>query len=1412
MDHASIRFPAIGGNVTATRDQTIAARVVVRVLDGAGDAVGAGFLIGPDLVATCAHVVASAQRADPYAPEPAGGDVRIDFPLLRDEDTLPAAEAEVVRWVPIGEDGTGDIAVLRVRGPLPVGARMPPLRRVDQLWDLPFRVLGFPEGMADGVWSTGRFRGEQGTRWFQLQTAAGEQPIIEGFSGAPVWDEDSGAVVGMTVAADASGTTTTAYLIPIDQVLGLDPELLPCPYRGLEPFGEEHAAYFFGRDADVDLLAATVEREPLVAVAGPSGAGKSSLVRAGLLPRLRAAGTEVAELRPVPGRTVGESLVTALAPYAPTDLPLPSDADDRARVRQLAAATTTELVLLVDQFEELAAADPDAAQELLELIGHLVTTDDPEPATPRLRAVLTLRSATLDDVVVPRVAGLLGAGTVLLPPMDRAQLRDAIVAPAERAPGLSFEPGLVDRILDDAAGEPGGLPLVESLLTELWERREGGHLTLRAYDEAGGVAGVVATHAENVMAGFPDPADAPRLKRLFTALSRSDRDGRFVRRPRQWQELAPELRPLVQRLAAGRLLVVERAPTGEQTVQLAHQALIAHWPRLRDWLTEDRDFLSWRDQLDQQRERWEAAGRDDGALLRGTALAVAQDWLPRRESDVSGPDHEYVQRSRARQRREVRRWRVVTAVLAVLALAAGALAAVAVARGNEVNAQLRLANAEILAQAALARAPNDPAAATQLALAAWRLNPENASARTALLHQYMAMSSVEGIVPAVTTEPLLGFDLSDDGRTLLLPEGGGIVAVSGLPLGPVHRQVLPGVSSAILRMALSDDGRWAAMIGSDGEVLLWDLATDTGPQVLSRSARTGPPRPMISIVHNRVVWLDRDDTGAAARLRIWDLPTGRPAAHDGFLLSDPDVAGAVPIPESDLVLVRLGNPEQSPSRTAVRRLTDGTELGMLPQDSAVPDHGDWAAVCEPGTSATDPTAVVLLRPDLGGELRRVPLLGPDCANFDERITRDGRHVAERIGPPGDYDVVRIRDLGDASAYDVTIPPDPTASEDGRVGIGPRIFVLPGPDGTRTVLFPRGTSVLRLRAEPNPFVAIDVTAPRLSLSQDERTLVATDTEQGFFTFDRQTVRPVGRLDSSAVPPPGRGGSTVDGDRLTILAGTPEEGWTLSQYQLPSLALALRVAVPRRPGGPPSAVGAVSTGDRLFTFGDGLLAEWDRTTGAPIGTPIDLATTPAARDWYRTKANFEARPGHPDQVVVWGPDSSLQLWNVARGEQLGALPHIEGRLPYSFVVDHTGTRLVAATQVGVLDVWDLDRQELVGSPIPVPGYQLPLGITTDGRVVTGTAQGEDQLQTFWDMATGAENGTIRFSAAHDADTSMDDGTWMSVSGVGGAAGGPLPYRMALTVQQWFDRLCAVSDRPFTDAERAMLPVGAGTDPPC
>ncbi|MFC4945525.1 trypsin-like peptidase domain-containing protein [Pseudonocardia sp. GCM10023141] len=436
--------------------------------------------------------------------------MRVDIPLVCDADDVPSTlRAAVHGWSPVRDDGTGDVAVLRLERAVPAGARMPPLRRVDELWDHRFRVLGFPDGQRAGVWSTGRIRGEQGTRWFQLQSDPGDQTIEPGFSGSPVWDEESGAVVGMTVAGDINSATTTAYLIPIDQVLGLDPELLPCPYRGLDPFGEEHSAFFFGRDDDIERLAGALAGHQLVAVAGPSGVGKSSLVRAGLVPRLREAGARIVELRPEAGAVPADAVAAALATRRTAPAP------DGGGSVLTDVAPDPGVVLVVDQFEELAAADPTAARELLLQLAAASATDGVQVVvTVRWESLTELTNPATDDPAVRDTVldagSALVAGTVIVGPMGRAQLRDAVVGPAERAPGLSFEPGLVDHILDDAGSEPGQLPLVESLLTELWERRDGGSLTLAAYRGAGGVAGAVAKRAEELLAEFP-PAEHSRL-------------------------------------------------------------------------------------------------------------------------------------------------------------------------------------------------------------------------------------------------------------------------------------------------------------------------------------------------------------------------------------------------------------------------------------------------------------------------------------------------------------------------------------------------------------------------------------------------------------------------------------------------------------------------------------------------------------------------------------------------------------------------------------------------------------------------------------------------------------------------------------------------------------------------------------
>ncbi len=1356
-------------------DHTLATRVVVRVLDDAGEPVGAGMLLGPDLVATCAHVVADATRGDANGPPP-GRPVRVDVPMV-----APGASigARVVRWLPIAADGSGDIAVLQLDRPVPAGARMPPLRRIDQLWGHAFRVLGFPEGLADGVWATGTIRGRQATSWHQLQATLGEQPIVGGFSGSPVWDDASGAVVGMTVATDATGTTTTAYLIPIDQVLGIDPELLPCPYRGLEPFGEEHAAFFFGRDDDIAQVMAVLGRQPLVAVAGPSGAGKSSLVRAGLLPRARSTGAAVVELRPLPGQRLGAA-----------DLP--------------AAPATGTVLVLVDQFEELAAADPDAARELLVLLGERLD-DAPQRAdgTWPLQVVLTARSATLDDVLAPGIAARLGAGTVLVPPMDRTRLRDAIVAPAERAPGLTFEPGLVDRILDDAAAEPGHLPLVESLLAELWVRRTGGILTVEAYQRSGGVAGVVATRAEDVLRGLAVPPEDPGLRSLFVALVGTDRDGRFVRRPLPTADVLPHLRQLADRLVAGRLLVIERPPGGVERLQLAHQALLEHWPRLRSWLAEDRTFVQWRDQAEYQRERWEATGRDDGGLLRGTALAATADWLPRRALEVPAALREYVDRSNHRQRRETRRWRTVTAVLAVLTLAAGALAAVAVVRGNQVTEQLRVANAEVLAQSALGKATSDPVTAVALALEAHRLDPANTAATTAMARLAMATGSVVETIPAVSREPVLALNGSEDGRTILFHGDRGLVVVTRPAEGPAATWQLPDVPQRADRLLVSPDGTRIAVGAADGTVRRWDVTRRSGPDLLPIRAFPGT---LEFGADGRLDWLDTDQGGF--RWMRGDITTGQ-VEPTGLAL--PFGNGSVEVHatrDPAVAVVRETATVGGPVTVTARSIADGTVRATLPPDVHFTGYA-LGISCVAGS----PRSAAVLDTATGAEVRRIGLLG-DCSTdyLSQRITGKGDLMEPRTGERDrDNDVSRVTRLSDGRTFGLSTPPTYRGAPD-EDPESTNILTAADGDGIVAVL-PRGTSIVVARGEPDTGDVLPAAPLSTGLSADGADLV-TITNEAYTVIDRRTRRVVATLPVAALPEPADAGAVLGRDNALNLLAHNATQWSFSEFGLPDLKLRRRYVLPQAAiGGMAQQVSVDTDGHRVAAMADGATTLWDQGTGEVLGTG-KLPRPSADPDAYAGSSSFGLRPG-TDEVALIGP-TGLELWNLRTGLLSASFPSPTGRSPSGNpVFDATGSRIAAMGLDFSVQVWDVARRNPIGVPLQPSSLVVLHGFTADGNIALGrmtaalSADSPISLE-IWDPMSGRRIADVRPSTAQDLSASplLYEGRDVLVYGLDGA----LPARYPITVQGWRDALCRLVDRPFTDQERALLPAGVDDERPC
>ncbi|MFD8851962.1 trypsin-like peptidase domain-containing protein, partial [Streptomyces sp. NPDC059604] len=810
-----------------------------RVYAGDGRVVGAGFLVAGDVLCTCAHVVARALGLPGTGPEePPGRTVEVDFPLVAGR---PRTRATVESW----RAGGGDVALLRLDGPVG-GTRPAPLVDGTDVWEHPFRTMGFPADAGHGVWAHGTLRAGLGSGWVQMETEEPGPRVVKGFSGAPVWDDAQNGVVGMTVAAHVE--ERTAYLLPSADLVD-EATLVPrCPFRGLTAFTGDDAEFFHGRDADTERLLAAVRGRSLTLVAGPSGCGKSSLVSAGVLPRLRAAGAGVTELRPVPGVRPAAVVARALAGVLEPEL---GEVERLVRAEELASLLeangdfAAELrarvlargggsgghVLFVDQLEEYVSAGPDAGRALLGLLDGL--------AGGGLRVVATARPGSLDALITADTSDLVSEAVRFLAPLAPEDLGRAVTAPVDAVPGLWFEAGLPERIVADAGDEPGRMPLVQFALTELWRRRSRAMLTHAAYDGLGGVAGALVGAADDAYEKL-SKSERGLARRLFVQLARPGDGDAFTRRPARAADLAPELVGIARRLAPDKLVVLSHAPGGdghEEIVDLAHEALTVHWPRLRRWLTESRDFRLWQEQVRADLDRWRSQQREPARLLGGTDLAEAERRMAEHPDpdDIPAAEREYVRLSRRHARRGTRLRQAAVAVLATLTALAVVLVFITYRSLRDTERQLRTQASGLLAQAAEQRPPDDPGTALQLALAAWHA-ADTPQSRQALMNQYVRGQYVTGSYPDLWRGDIESLAASDDGRTLVVESevSGGqstLTVVTGAPGGKRRARELGDVPAGNLRVAMSPDGRFVA------------AAVPTGEGPPGGAGRGGPPPP-----------------------------------------------------------------------------------------------------------------------------------------------------------------------------------------------------------------------------------------------------------------------------------------------------------------------------------------------------------------------------------------------------------------------------------------------------------------------------------------------------------------------------------------------------------------------------------------
>ncbi len=416
-------------------------------------------------------------------------------------------------------------------------------------------------------------------------------------------------------------------------------EAVVCPYPGMVPFRNADARFFHGRDEEIQTLLGLIRNNHFLVVIGSSGSGKSSLVTAGLLPKLDdprnfPRGTwRVLTMRP--GATPVEKLSQTL-PGAPSD---PAEAISSTLAAEPAAQ---KLLLVVDQFEELFSQVKDASIRS-RFIGHLKALR----SDPRCTVIMTMRADFYGDLMNSPLWPINQSEIIEVAALRGEAMRQAIIKPAESV-GVCLEDGLIERLIADAAGEPGALPMLQEALVVLWGTMSRRLLTRSAYERLGrgdrsGLAVALAMKADANVAALPP--DQKRLgKRIFLRLIQFGEGRPDTRR----QLGVDELRALtddpkafaefLDMAIANRLLTSSVDEKLGLRLDISHEMLISGWPAARAWVEAHRSAEKTRRRLVGKAEEWARLGRLENGLLDSAGLAEADAWLNGPDADDLGID------------------------------------------------------------------------------------------------------------------------------------------------------------------------------------------------------------------------------------------------------------------------------------------------------------------------------------------------------------------------------------------------------------------------------------------------------------------------------------------------------------------------------------------------------------------------------------------------------------------------------------------------------------------------------------------------------------------------------------------------------------------------------------------------------